>query len=84
VGGSAASSGPLSRTGGNGTARGPGGQGGSDRGAGTASGGAAQAGAGTPPPSAAPSPGSQPSRTGPARGTRTGMPSGSSSAGSTP
>jgi hypothetical protein len=84
VGGSAASSGPLSRTGGNGTARGPGGQGGSDGGAGTAGGGAAQAGAGTPPPSAAPSPGSQPSRTGPARGTRTGMPSGSSSAGSTP
>ena len=39
---------------------------------------------GTPPPSAAPSPGSQPSRTSSARGTRTGMPSGSSSAGSTP
>ena len=84
VGGSAASSGPLSGTGGNGTARGPGGQGGSDGGAGTAGGGAAQGGAGTPPPSAAPSPGPQPSRTSPARGTRTGMPSGSSSAGSTP
>jgi hypothetical protein len=83
VGGSAASSGPLSRTGGNGTARGPGGQGGSDGGAGTAGGGAAQAGAGTPPPSAAPSPGSHPSRTGPARGPRTGTPPRSSSAGST-
>jgi hypothetical protein len=84
VGGSAASSGPLSGTGGNGTSRGPGGQGGSDGGAGTAGRGAAQAGAGTPPPSAAPSPGSQPSRTGPARDTRTVIPPRSSSAGSTP
>ncbi len=84
VGGSAGSGGPLTATGGSGAPSSPAAQGVSGGVAGPAGGGAAQGGSGTPPPSAAPSPGSQPSRTGPARDTRTGIPSRSSSAGSTP
>jgi hypothetical protein len=83
VGGSAASSGPLSRTGRNGTARGPGGQGGSDGGAGTPGGGPTQGGTRTRPSSPAPPAGPQPSPASPAGGARPGTPHGSSSTGST-
>jgi hypothetical protein len=84
VGASAGSGGPLTAAGGSGAPSSPAAQGVSGGVAGPAGGGAAQGGSGTSPPSAAPSSGSRPTPTSPARGTRTGMPSGSSSAGSTP
>lgn len=82
VGASAGSGGPLTATGGSGAPSSPAAQGVSG-GAGPAGGGVAQGGSGTSSPSAAPSPGSRPARTGPPPGTRTAMPSGSSTGSTT-